>query len=373
MSVQVLDGVAARWRDHVGDDVPILASAPWLDATLGRFAGRRLTFLATEEGRGGGLQATVVDSAAAGEMINLYQTLLADPKVWKFPEESLAARGGLRAEAPPGECWLPHIAVLYPGFDSFVAASGGSTPALTATLVDAVLSWAREHEMKAVSFPYVTSDAGLSKVLAERGFRSIPLTFRSRVTVNASFDGYLASLSTNGRSQVNRERRRLAAAGVRTMRCAFDEVCQDVVALRCDLVERYGQKAEKDREEATLRALVSCFGTDQVRLYCSFLDGRLVGFSLGLVWGDTWLFLYTGTYQRPQTSAVYFDHFVYAPIAGAISEGARVVDMGIGAWEGKRRRGCELTPVNLWARGLDPVIDQAISRAAVPMRREVGW
>lgn len=32
MSAQVLDGVAAQWREHVGDDVPILASAPWIGA-----------------------------------------------------------------------------------------------------------------------------------------------------------------------------------------------------------------------------------------------------------------------------------------------------------------------------------------------------
>jgi predicted N-acyltransferase len=372
MSVQVLEGAAAQWQEYVGDDVPILASAPWIAATLGRFIGRRLTFLATEEGRGG-LQATVVDSTAAGEMVNLYQTLLADPKVWKFPADSVAARSDLRAQVPPAECWLPHIAVLYPGFGSFIAASGGPTPALTATLVDAVLSWAHEHAMKAVSFPYVTSDAVLSQVLAERGFRSIPLTFRSRLTVTDSFDDYLASLSVNGRSQVTRERRHLAASGVRTQRCAFDDVWPDVVALRCDLVERYGQKADKTAEEEILRKMVSCFGADRTRLYCSFLDGRIVGYSLGLVWGDTWLVCYPGTHQSPQTRSVYFDHFVYAPVAEAIAERARVVDLGIGAWEGKRRRGCELTPVDLWVRGLDPVIEQAIGRAAAPMRREVGW
>ena len=51
----------------------------------------------------------------------------------------------------------------------------------------------------------------------------------------------------------------------------------------------------------------------------------------------------------------------------------RVVDLGIGAWEGKRRRGCSLTEVDLWVRADDPSIDQAIRMAAASMRREVGW
>ncbi len=373
MSVQALDGVAAQWGDHVGDDVPILASAPWIDATLGRFIGRRLTFLATEEGRSGGLQATVVDDPAAGEMINLYRMLLADPKVWKFPAASVAARSGLRAQAPPVDCWLPHLAVCYPGFDSFVAASGGPTPALAATLVDAVLSWAAEHGMKAVSFPYVRTDTELPEVLAERGFLAVPLTFRCRLTLGGTFDEYLASLGSKHRYGVVRDRRRLAQAGIQTKRCAFDDVLPDLLALRCDLVERYGQKADKDAEAENLRQLFTCFGADGTRVYCSFLDGEVVGFSLLLVWGDSWYGYFTGTYATPRTRGAYFDHLFYAPIADASADGVRILDMGIGAWQGKSLRGFGLTPVDLWVRALDPAIARAVEVAAPAMAREVGW
>ncbi len=373
MSVRVLDGVAQSWREHVGDDVPILASAPWIDATLGRFIGKRLTFLATEEGRGGGLQATVVEDPAAGEMINLYRMLLADPKVWKFPAASLAARDGLRAQAPPVECWLPHLAVCYPGFDSFVAASGGPTPSLAAILIDGVLSWAAEHGMKAVSFPYVRSDTVLPEVLAERGFLAMPMTYRSRLTLKASFDEYLASLRSKHRYGVVRDRRRLAQAGISTRRCDFDDVLPDLLALRCDLVERYGQKADRDAETASLRQLLTCFGADRMRVYCSFLDGRVVGFSLFLVWGDSWFGYYTGTYATPRARGAYFDHAYYAPIADASAEGVRILDMGIGAWEAKSFRGCDLTPVDLWVRALDPAIGRAVEVAAPAMGREVGW
>ncbi len=373
MSVQVLEGVARQWADHVGDDVPILASGPWIDATLERLTSRRLTFLAEVDGRRGGLQATVVDNVATGEMVNLYRMLVADLKVWKFPAAAIAARPGLQARTPPAGDWLPHLAVLYPGFDSFVAASGGPTPSMTHALVDAAIAWAADQGMKAVSFPYVRSDTNLPMVLGERGFASIPLTFRSRLMLSGSFDDYVASLSKNGRSQVTKERQRLAAAGVRTQRRAIDDVWPDVLALRCDLVERYGQQADKDLEEANIRVLVSSFGADRTRLYCSVLDGRIVGFSLFVVWRDTWYATHTGTYELPQTRSVYFDHLFYAPIADAIAEGARVLDLGIGAWEGKRRRGCKLTPIDLWVRGLDPAIDQAARLAGSAMRREVGW
>ena len=373
MAWQVLDGIAPQWRDQVGDDVPIHAGAPWINATSHRLTRRRLTFLATEAGQNGGLQAAVVDDQAADEMINLYRMLLAEPKVWKFPAASVAARAGLRDQVAPAEDWLPQLSVLYPGFDSFVAASGGPSAALAGGLVDGALSWAAGHGMKAVSFPYVRADTVVAQVLAERGFASIPLTFRSRLTLRGSFDDYLSSLSKNGRSQVTKERRHLAAAGVQTKRCSFEELWPDVFALRCYLVERYGQKANKDLETTNLRQLLSCFGDDRIRLYCSFLDGRVVGFTLFVVWRDSWYAAYTGTYVTPQTRSVYFDHVLYTPTADAIAEGVRVIDLGIGAWEGKRRRGCDLTPVDLRVRALDPVTERAIDLAASVMRREDGW
>src|ERR1700733_9463589 len=111
MSVQVVGGVAPQWSDYVGDEVPIHASEPWLGATTHRLTPNRLTFLGAHDGRNGGLHGAVVEDPAADEMINLYRTLLAEPKVWKFPPASVAVRAGLRTQVPPAEDWLPHLAV----------------------------------------------------------------------------------------------------------------------------------------------------------------------------------------------------------------------------------------------------------------------
>jgi hypothetical protein len=373
MSVEVVTGVAAQWADHVGDDVPVHASRPWIAATSHRLTRHRLTFLAEAGGQRGGMMGAVVQDPAADEMINLYGTLLADPKMWKFPADNLAARAGLRAQLPPAADWLPHLAVLYPGFDTFVAADGGPGAALVAAMADGVLDWAAAQGMKAVTFPYVRTDTSLAPVLAERGFRAVPLTFRSRLRAAGTFADYLASLSKNGRSQVTKERRQLAEAGVRTERRAFEDVWPDVLALRRYLVERYGQRADEAAETANLRGLLDHFGEDRIRLYCSSLDGKVVGFTLFVVWRDTWYAAYTGTYVSPQTRSVYFDHVCYTPVADAMAEGGRVVDLGIGAWEGKRRRGFTLTPVDMWVRALDPRIGAAIEVAAAPMLREEGW
>lgn len=372
MSVRVLNGVAPQWADHVGDDVPIHAGAPWINATSHRLTRNRMTILAAEGGRNGGLHAAVVEDPQADEMIGLYRMLLAEPKVFKFPATSVAPRSGLRTQVAPAENWVPQLAVLYPGFDSFVAASGGPTPALTEKLVDGVLSWAAEHEMKAVSFPYVRADSDLPAVLAERGFRALPLTFRSRLTLGGGFPDYLASLPRKRRIQVAGEKRRLAEAGVETRRCSFEDVWRDILALRCHLVERYGQKPNEELETTNMRQLLTCFGEDRIRLYCSFLDGRVVGFTLYVVWRDSWYAAYTGTHTDAGTRFVYFDHLFYAPIAGAGAEGARVVDFGIGAWEAKHHRGCELTPVDVWVRALDPAIQRGIKVAGPAMRREDG-
>jgi predicted N-acyltransferase len=372
MSVQVLDGVAPQWAEHVGDDVPIHAGAPWINATSHRLTRARMTVLATEDGRNAGLHAAVVEDPQADEMIGLYRMFLAEPKVFKFPAASVAARCGLRAQVPPAESWVPNLTVLYPGFDSFVAASGGPTPAVTEALVDGVLSWAVDNGMKAVSFPYVRADSGLPEVLAERGFLALPLTYRSRLPLNGGFGDYLASLSRKRRSRVTSEMRRLAQAGVETKRCSFEDVWPAMLALRCHLVERYGQKPSEELETTNLRQLLTCFGEDRIRLYCSFLDDRVVGFTLYVVWRDSWYAAYTGTCTDARTRFVYFDHLFYAPIAGAATEGARVVDFGIGAWEAKHHRGCELTPVDVWVRALDPEIERGVKVAGTAMQREDG-
>jgi uncharacterized protein len=372
MSLDVVTGVAAQWADHVGDDVPIHASRPWVAATAHRLP-HRLTFLGAAAGQRGGLMGVMIEDPAADEMINLYGTLLADPKMWKFPAANLAGRPGLRAQLPPAADWVPHVTVMYPGFDTFVAADGGPGAELAGAMADGVTEWAAGQGMKAVTFGYVRADTVLPQVLAERGFRSAPLTYRSRIPVPATFADYLATLSVNGRSQVNRERRHLAEAGVQTKLCAFEDVWADILALRRYLVEHYGQQADEAAETANLRGLLNAFGEDRIRLYCSFLDGRVVGFSLFVIWRDTWYGAYTGTYGGPQTRGVYFDHFCYAPLAGAMAEGARVVDLGIGAYEGKRRRGCVLTPVDMWVRVLDPRIERGVRAAAGAMLREDGW
>jgi uncharacterized protein len=373
MSVQVLTGVAPQWADHVGDDVPLLAAAPWINATSHRLTRNRLTILAAEAGRNGGLQAAVVEDPQASEMVGLYQMLVADPKVFKFPAASVAARSALRTQVPAAESWVPNLTVLYPGFDSFVAASGGPTPALTGTLVDGVLSWAAGHGMKAVSFPYVRADSDLPEVLAERSFLALPLTFRSTLTLGGGHPDYFASLSGNRRFMVAKEQRQLAEAGVETRRCSFEDVWPDLLALRCDLVKRYGQQPDEELETTNLRLLLSCFGEDRIRVYCSFLEHRVVGFSLYVVWRDSWYLAFTGTYQGARTRLVYFDHFFYTPIAAATTEGARVLDFGIGAWEAKRRRGGELTPVDVWVRALDPAVQRGLEVAGPAMQREDGW
>jgi hypothetical protein len=372
VALQVREGVAEDWEDLVGPDVPIHASGPWIAATAHRLSRRRYTYLASLDGRTAGMQAAVVEDPGADEMVNLYATLLVDPKVWKFPADNLSVRPELRRRLPPAERWVPHLSVLYPGFDTFVAANGGPSPALAGSLLDGVLEWARGEGMRAVSFPYVREDSELPALLAERGVRRAPLTYRSRVVPGASFDDYLSRLPRKARRLVQRERRRIAEAGIVTTLRPFGELWDEVFALRCDLVARYGQQVNPELETKNLRGLLDAFGEGGIRLFCSYLGDRIVGFTMYVVWRGTWYAAYTGTYVEPATRLVYFDHLFYEPIATAAAEGAATVDVGIGAWQAKHVRGFDLTPVDLWAIGLDAETEESIAAGAGAMLREVG-
>ncbi len=370
--IKVQEGVLPTWAGVIGNDVPLLASGPWISATSHRLTPRRVTFLAYAAGRTAGLQAAVVDDPGAYETCNLYRMLLAEPMVFKFPLAAIAARASLRELAEPAARWFPNLAVLYPGYDCFVAGSAAAADSLSHALVAGVCSWAADQGMRAVSFQYVAADSQLAWILAERGLRRLPLTFRARLQVDGDFAEYLHRLPPKRRAEVLRERRRLSDAGMRTKRCDHTEFFADIVALRCGLMARYGHSANPERESRNLSRLIGCFGPDGVRLYCCLAAGRAVGFSLFVVWNGVWYAAYTGTLARPDTRFVYFDHLIYSPYADAATEGARVLDLGVGAWQAKQARGCALLPADVWAIGLDEKVDRSIELAATAMVPEAG-
>lgn len=376
VAIKVEEGVSPQWASVVGNDVPVLASAPWISATSHRLTQRRVTFFATSRAgvsrpQAGGLQAAVVDDPMAYETHNLYRMLLGDPMVFKFPPTAVAARAPLRARAEPAEHWFPNLAVLYPGYDCFVA-GGESDRSLTRSLVDQVLAWSASQGMRAVSFQYVRAGTVLAEVLAERGLRRLPLTFRATLEVSGDFSEYLTRLPRRRGREVMRERRRLREAGVRTVRCEHGEVWNDIVTLRCGLVSRYGHRVDRGREARNLDRIVTCFGPDKTRLYCSIADGQVVGFSLFVVWKGTWYAAYTGTMAAPVTRFAYFDHLFYMPLGDAAAEGAHMLDFGVGAWQAKRARGCELAAADVWGIGLDHRIDRSIELAQAAMVPEEG-
>jgi hypothetical protein len=366
------DGVAPDWADIIGDDVPVLASRPWIRATAQRLSPDRMTFLVQDGARAAGLQAAVVTDPAAYETYNLYRMLFAEPQVFKFPADAVGQRRALREKAAPARQWFPNLAVLYPGYDCFVASMNAPAGQLTRSLVDGIWAWASDQGLRAVSFLYVAADSDLATVLAERGFHRLPLTFRTVLPVTGGFDEYLGRLPRKRAAEIRRERRRLGEAGIRTRRCDPAEYFTDILTLRCSLVGRYGHPVNPDKEARNLGGLIECFGPDGVCLYCSFAGAEPVGFSLFVVWNGTRYAAYTGTLSRPDTRFAYFDHLIYVPYEGAAAERGGCLDLGVGAWQAKHARGCALMPADIWASGLDAAVDRSIELAGTAMVPEDG-
>lgn len=363
-------GLHPAWPRLAGRG-PVQASPLWLRVLGGRIPGRTVTFVAFEDGEpAAGLLATVVDGARPYEVFDLRHVVAAPSPVLPLSPAAQAAREELAARVPGPEAWYPSLVAMLPGYVCPVVGPAAGADPPVAALVDEAVAFAEREGLRAVAFLFVRpEEAALRRALQGRGFRRIPLAFTCELGLDGleggGFEGYLASLPGHRRTEVRRELRRVADAGIELLVREAAEVADDLVRLRTDLVRAYRGEADAGAERARLEALTAEVPSPRLPVFTAELDGEVLGFALFLTGPTDWHPIWTGSERRrPEARLTYFATAFYQPIEAALAAGARVVHYGMGSWEAKRARGCRLVPLDAFVLALDPELQEPVRTGA---------
>ncbi|MYW69879.1 GNAT family N-acetyltransferase [Streptomyces sp. SID8379] len=235
------------------------------------------------------------------------------------------------------------------GYRNHLALSAAIDPACATAAAGALVSAARE----------IASGAGCPQVLipdldpAQAGWlaefepEAVADTTRDKAVMPIEwghFSEYLAALPRKRRWQVRRERHAFATSGIVMRDEPLSSVAAEVAPLLAQTQQRHGDSADPVEAEFYLAMLALTPGSE-VRALVGYLSGRPVAFSVVHRRGDTWAVRAVGRdYAAPEHSQ-YFNLTYYEPIERAITDGAALIDFGVGSLSAKRFRGCRLEPL----------------------------
>jgi predicted N-acyltransferase len=295
-------------------------------------------------------------------------TAASNPWAFARPDLYLAQLLGTEASMPALPGWT--LGGRRPGHSSLVLAGENRADRMAAATdaVGAVVREATRRGARSVMALYVEEDdVVFGAALAEQGFLKLPTYRRWEVELpGRSFADYLAALPSGRRSGVGKERRRLAAAGLRSRVVALDErLLPRLIELELQGYERFGHRYDP-REARRLHqaGLQELAGSAYVSLV---EDGDVVvGYSVIVRSGDTW-HVRQGGEDREAIGRlpVYFETTFYGPIEHAYATGARRVDLSITSDDTKSSRGARPVATAAHVLLLDPAEHAALrSRAA---------
>jgi predicted N-acyltransferase len=364
------DGLHPAWA-RLAAHGPVQASPLWLRVLGGRIPGRTVTFVAFEDREPvAGVLGTVVDGARPYEAFDLRHVVASPSEVLPFSPAAQAARTALAARAPEPARWYPSLVAMLPGYVCpVVGPAAGSDPPVAALVAEAVAHAEREG-LRAVAFLFVRpEEAALRRALAGLGFLRIPQAFTCELGLDEiggeGFEGYLATLPKHRRTEIRRELRRLADAGVELRVRPPAEVAEDLVRLRTELVRTYRGEADAGAERARLEALTAEVPSSRLPVFTAERGGEVLGLALFLTGPTDWHPIWTGMERRrPDARLTYFATAFYQPIRAALAARARVIHYGMGSWGAKRARGCRLVPLDAFVLPLDPELEPVVRTSA---------
>jgi len=260
----------------------------------------------------------------------------------------------------------------------FLIAPAEDAAATTALLLELIDRFCREHAILSCNFLYVdpawqplAEAAGCAAWVNQQSLWSNPGHF--------DFGDYLASFNANQRRNIKRERKAVAAAGLRVTPLVGEAIAPALVGRMHQFYEqhcsRWGPWGSKYLSEAFFDALAR---DAELRRHLVLFSAHRedpaqpVAMSLCVRHGEHLWGRYWGS--EVEIDCLHFEVCYYAPIEWAIAAGLRHFDPGAGGSH-KRRRGFVAQPRVSLHRWIDPRFD-AILRDWLPgangeMAREI--
>lgn len=323
VSIDLLDELGITASDHVLGELE-------RHHIVERRRGARITYLVVRR-----------TSGAALGLLPVYQ--------FSRPYEASLAPENIFDDLPPSTDSRLCSAGGAGGYRNHLVLRSAIEPACAAGAARALVSAARQVA-SAAGCPQVLIpdlDPAQARWLAEFDPEAIAVATRDKAVMPiewGDFSEYLAALPRKRRWQVRQERRAFADSGIVVRDEPLSSVAAEVAPLLAQTQQRHGDPAGPLEAEFYLAMLAMTPGSE-VRALVGYLSGRPVAFSVVHRRGGTWAIRAVGRDYAAPEHGQYFNLTYYEPIARAISDGATLIDFGIGSLSAKRFRGCRLQPL----------------------------
>jgi hypothetical protein len=292
-----------------------------------------------------GVAPTLVAIRQGGSTLAVASCYVA-PSPGKLPE--LTEPFHLVADAAPAD---QLASLIYPvlvcgaarGYSSRLLIRDGLPADLRAAVVARLLEAARDlgqrHSAKLIVFNHLPTRDAAELVAVDPALRPVFAEAYIALTL-ASFDAYLAGLSSRGRYDRNRELRRFGEHGMHFECRRFSEAFEPIRDLFLEHYRKWDPSSTIEDGRAFYRPWLTSGLDERTRVICAMHKDRIMGAALFVVHGDTYYARDFGTRpEAPRAAAVYFNCLYNEPIRMAAAEGIKRVDYGIKSIESKIQRG----------------------------------
>ncbi|MFF9453479.1 GNAT family N-acetyltransferase [Streptomyces flaveolus] len=163
----------------------------------------------------------------------------------------------------------------------------------------------------------------------------------------AGVDDYIASLPSQRRAGIRRERRAFAAAGLDVRHQALADCLKDAGALLAGHQQDHGHDGDGVDAMTGLLARQAAAMGNEARVVAAYDGPRMAGFCLYYHYGSTTWIRAVAVDRRHPAPHLYFNLMYYLPVEDAYAHGTTALHAGMTTIEAKRRRGATVS--GLWA------------------------
>jgi uncharacterized protein len=216
---------------------------------------------------------------------------------------------------------------------------------------------ARDLAARSIWFPFVDEDdVGLRQGLLAAGYAEFPSAYCCILEVPAGgLQAYLRRFSSDRRTSILRELRRLQGAGVRlSVTAATEERVDELVPLRLSHARKHAIPTPPQHLADDLVRLIRRL-PGRILLSQASSAGSLRAFALFIRSEEELYARYVGfDYQFQGKLPLYFAVLFYAPLDYAAAEGISRIEYGAASYEAKLSRGCRAIYQLSYVRCLEP-------------------